>query len=99
MLHPAVMAPAGITEVMERTALAKVFQIGAPFRRIGGLAGQFLPRFAQAKFHGHAGDFLDPGREIGELQIPVHFPEPVGRRFGEIAELQLAIPKFGLQGL
>src|SRR5215208_5431170 len=76
----------GIDEVPERPARQEIVDMGLPERPVGGVRGDVEAALADLAIGLDAGDLGKTTREIGEAQIRVHLPEPVGRDLGEIFE-------------
>ena len=60
--------------------------MGLPERPVGGVRGDVEAALADLAIGLDAGDLGKTAREIGEAQIRVHLPEPIGRDLGEIFE-------------
>src|SRR5215213_7139501 len=84
--HAAVAMAVGIDEVPERPARQEIVDMGLPERPVGGVRGDVEAALADLAIGLDAGDLGKTTREIGEAQIRVHLPEPVGRDLGEIFE-------------
>ena len=84
--HAAVAMTVGIDEVPERPARQEIVDMGLPERPVGGVRGDVEAALADLAIGLDAGDLGETAREIGEAQIRVHLPEPIGRDLGEIFE-------------
>src|SRR5215203_5711728 len=76
----------GIDEVPERPARQEIVDMGLPERPVGGVRGDVEAALADLAIGLDAGDRGETAREIGEAQIRVHLPEPIGRDLGEVFE-------------
>ena len=88
-----------VDEIAQRAALGNIFAMLRPFFRFLGDIGRpgiFLSRGPDRDRYVRLFHLLRETRDFGETSLGVGFPEPVARRFGDVAQLFPALFQGGL---
>ncbi len=98
MPRPSLRVDALHAEIAEWLARIELSQVLRPLRVAHPQRPRFAARLADEGFRRQAGLVVNTGRQEGEPQIGILFPEPVGARLGEILEALFGLLEDGCVG-